>query len=35
LRFAALFAVDTNYGVWPVPVRADGDELVIGDPRLK
>lgn len=33
--FAALFAVDTNYGVWPEPVRADGDELVIGDHRIK
>ena len=33
--FAALFAVDTNYGVWPEPVRADGDELVIGDHRMK
>lgn len=33
--FAALFAVDTNYGVWPQPVRADGDELVIGDHRIK
>lgn len=32
--FAALFAVDTNYGVWPEPVRADGDELVIGDHRI-
>ncbi len=33
--FASLFAVDTNYGVWPEAVRADGDELVIGDHRMK
>jgi glyceraldehyde 3-phosphate dehydrogenase len=33
--FAALFAVDSNYGVWPDPVRADGDELVIGDHRIR
>lgn len=33
--FAALFAVDTNYGLWPEPVRADGDTLVIGDHRVK
>ncbi|MCA1724332.1 MAG: aldehyde dehydrogenase, partial [Thermomicrobia bacterium] len=32
--FAPLFAVDTNYGIWPEPVRADGDELVIGDHRI-
>lgn len=33
--FAALFAVDSNYGVWHQPVRADGDDLVIGDNRIK
>ena len=33
--FAALFAVDTNYGLWPEPVRADGDDLVIGDRRIR
>jgi glyceraldehyde 3-phosphate dehydrogenase len=33
--FAALFAVDTNYGLWPEPVRADGNTLVIGDHRMQ
>ncbi len=33
--FAALFAVDSNYGLWPDPVRADGDDLVIGDRRIR
>jgi glyceraldehyde 3-phosphate dehydrogenase len=33
--FAALFAVDSNYGLWPQPVRADGDELVIGEHRIR
>jgi glyceraldehyde 3-phosphate dehydrogenase len=33
--FAALFAVDTNYGLWPEPVHADGDDLVIGDRRIR
>ncbi len=28
---AALFAVDSNYGRWPEPVAARGDQLVIGD----
>ncbi|MFN8473982.1 MAG: glyceraldehyde 3-phosphate dehydrogenase NAD-binding domain-containing protein [Anaerolineae bacterium] len=28
---AALFAVDTNYGRWPEPVRADASELRIGE----
>src|SRR6185295_4405646 len=28
---AALFAVDTNYGRWPEPVRAEGDVLRIGE----
>src|SRR6266480_2289554 len=27
--FAALFAVDSNYGLWPEPVRADGEDLVV------
>lgn len=31
---AALFAVDTNYGLWPEAVRAEGDYLVIGDRRI-
>jgi glyceraldehyde 3-phosphate dehydrogenase len=33
--FAALFAVDSNYGLWPQPVRADGDDLVIGEHRIR
>lgn len=33
--FAALFAVDSNYGLWPQPVRADGEDLVIGDHRIR
>jgi len=33
--FAALFAVDSNYGLWPEPVSAEGDELVIGDHRIR
>ncbi len=33
--FAALFAVDSNYGLWPQPVRADGDDLVIGEHRVR
>jgi len=33
--FAALFAVDSNYGLWPEPVLADGDDLVIGDRRIR
>jgi glyceraldehyde 3-phosphate dehydrogenase len=33
--FAALFAVDSNYGLWPEPVRPDGDDLVIGERRIR
>jgi glyceraldehyde 3-phosphate dehydrogenase len=33
--FAALFAVDTNYGRWPEPVRAEGPTLSIGDRRIE
>jgi glyceraldehyde 3-phosphate dehydrogenase len=33
--FAALFAVDTNYGRWPEPVRAEGSTLTIGDRRIE
>jgi glyceraldehyde 3-phosphate dehydrogenase len=33
--FAALFAVDTNYGRWPEPVRAEGNTLHIGDRTIK
>lgn len=32
---AALFAVDTNYGRWHEPVRADGDRLIIGDREIR
>jgi glyceraldehyde 3-phosphate dehydrogenase len=33
--FAALFAVDSNYGLWPDPVSAEDDALVIGDHRIR
>ncbi len=33
--FAALFAVDSNYGLWPEPVSAEGDALVIGEHRIR
>lgn len=33
--FAALFAVDTNYGRWPEPVRAEGTTLRIGDQEIQ
>jgi glyceraldehyde 3-phosphate dehydrogenase len=33
--FAALFAVDTNYGRWPEPVRAEGNTLHIGDREIQ
>lgn len=33
--YAALFAVDTNYGRWPEPVRADQDRIVIGDRSIR
>jgi glyceraldehyde 3-phosphate dehydrogenase len=32
---AAVFKVDTNYGVWPEDVHAEGDNLVIGSRRIK
>lgn len=32
---AALFKVDTNYGVWPEEVRSDGSDLVIGDRKIQ
>lgn len=32
---AALYAVDSNYGIWPEPVRADGSNLVIGDRSIQ
>jgi glyceraldehyde 3-phosphate dehydrogenase len=34
-NLAALFKVDTNYGVWPEEVRADGTNLVIGDRKIQ
>lgn len=33
--FAALFAVDTNYGRWAQPVSADGDILRIGEHAIR
>src|SRR5215469_5850123 len=33
--FAALFAVDTNYGRWLEPVRAEGSTLHIGDREIQ
>jgi glyceraldehyde 3-phosphate dehydrogenase len=33
--FAALFKVDTNYGVFPEPVSADGTTLKVGDRSIK
>jgi glyceraldehyde 3-phosphate dehydrogenase len=33
--FAALFAVDTNYGRWPESVRAEGFTLCIGERRIE
>lgn len=33
--FAALFAVDTNYGRWPQPVAAEGDNLRIGEHAIR
>jgi len=32
---AALFAVDTNYGRWPEPVRAEGDTLRVGGRAIR
>src|SRR5438270_252631 len=31
---AALFKVDTNYGIWPEPVGLDDDTLLIGDRKI-
>jgi len=33
--FAALFAVDSNYGRWPEPVTADGDRLRVGEQSIR
>jgi glyceraldehyde 3-phosphate dehydrogenase len=33
--FAALFKVDTNYGVFPEPVSADGTTLKVGDRSIQ
>jgi glyceraldehyde 3-phosphate dehydrogenase len=33
--FAALFKVDTNYGVFPESVKADGDRLEVGDRSIQ
>jgi glyceraldehyde 3-phosphate dehydrogenase len=33
--FAALFKVDTNYGLFPEPVSADGTTLKVGDRSIK
>jgi glyceraldehyde 3-phosphate dehydrogenase len=32
---AALFKVDTNYGVWPEEVRADGSSLIVGNRSIQ
>src|SRR5512133_367379 len=32
---AALFEVDTNYGRWQEPARAENGDLVVGDRRIK
>jgi glyceraldehyde 3-phosphate dehydrogenase len=34
-NLAALFKVDTNYGVWPEDVRVEGSSLVIGDRKIQ
>jgi glyceraldehyde 3-phosphate dehydrogenase len=34
-NLAALFKVDTNYGVWPEDVRAEGTNLIIGDRKIQ
>lgn len=31
---AAVFKVDTNYGVWPEDVRVDGENLIIGSRKI-
>ncbi len=31
---AALFKADTNYGVWPEPVRGQDNALIVGDRRI-
>lgn len=35
LALAALFQVDTNYGVWPEPVSADAESLTIGNRTVR
>ncbi|HVN55868.1 MAG TPA: type I glyceraldehyde-3-phosphate dehydrogenase [Anaerolineaceae bacterium] len=34
-NLAALFKVDTNYGIWPEDVRVEGDNLVIGERKIQ
>ena len=34
-NLAALFKVDTNYGIWPEDVRAEGSSLLIGDRKIQ
>ena len=34
-NLAALFKVDSNYGVWPEDVRVEGSSLVIGDRKIQ
>jgi len=34
-NLAALFKVDTNYGIWPEDVRVEGSSLVIGDRKIQ
>ena len=34
-NLAALFKVDTNYGIWPEDVHVEGSSLVIGDHKIQ
>lgn len=34
-NLAALFKVDSNYGVWPEDVRVEGNNLVIGERKIQ
>ncbi len=34
-NLAALFKVDTNYGIWPEDVHVEGGSLVIGDRKIQ
>ncbi len=34
-NLAALFKVDSNYGVWPEEVRVEGNDLIIGDRKIQ